>query len=154
MVLPMSTSSSSSSTECFPDDDVLHIGRKFKSFEEVKELMDKFKACGHPMHVFSSQSVEEYNVIAYVYFGQCHKRSNGIRYNQRHLALGCTAKLTISYDRKFQCLVLRNCTLQHNHEISSAVIKRYASNHKLSMQEQVKVNQVLELTNNQKITST
>ena len=74
----MSTASSSmiqsSSTEHLPVDDVqdeeesecnltvqLQIGRKFNSFDEVKELLDKFKTSGHPMHVFNSQSVEEYN---------------------------------------------------------------------------------------------
>ena len=82
---------------------VLQIGRKFNSFDEVKELMDKFKAAGHPMCVFNSQSVEEYNrrrvkakvplepidsqwqfayyAIACVHFGQPRKRSSGIRCN-------------------------------------------------------------------------
>ena len=31
----------------------LQIGRKFNSFDKVKELLDKFKACGHPMRVFN-----------------------------------------------------------------------------------------------------
>ena len=30
----------------------LQIRRKFNSFYEAKELLDKLKACGHPMHVF------------------------------------------------------------------------------------------------------
>ena len=36
----------------------LQIGRQFNLFDEVKELLDKFKACGHPMRVFNSQSVD------------------------------------------------------------------------------------------------
>ena len=103
-----------------------------------------------PLEPIDSRWQFAYYAIACVHFGQPRKRSNGIRCNQRHLALGCTAKLTTSYDRKFQCLVLRNCTLQHNHEIGSAVIKHYASNRKLSMQEQLELNEVLELRPNNK----
>ena len=103
-----------------------------------------------PLEPIDSRWQFAYYAIACVHFGQPRKRSNGIRCNQRHLALGCTAKLTISYDRKFQCLVLRNCTLQHNREIGSAVIKHYASNQKLSMQEQLELNEVLELRPNNK----
>ena len=64
----------SSFTERLPGDDIqdeeesecdltveLQIGRKFTSFDKVKELLDKFKASGHPMRVFNSQSMEEYN---------------------------------------------------------------------------------------------
>ena len=91
-----------------------------------------------------------YYGIACFHFSQPRKRNNGIRCNQRHLALGCTAKLTITYYRKFQYLVLRNCTLQYNHEIGSAIIKHYASNQKLSMQEQLELNEVLELRPNNK----
>ena len=64
----------SSFAERLPSDDVqdkeesecdltaeLQIGRKFNSYDEVTELLDKFKASGHPMHVFNSQSMEECN---------------------------------------------------------------------------------------------
>ena len=70
----ISSTIQSSSTERLPGDDVqdkeesecdlnaeLQIGRKFNSFDEVEELLGKFKASGHPMRVFNSQSVEEYN---------------------------------------------------------------------------------------------
>ena len=40
--------------------------------------------------------------------------------------------------------------MQHNHEIGSSVIKHYASNRKLSMQEQLELNEVLELRPNNK----
>ena len=85
----------------------LQIGRKFNSFQEVQDILSKLKAFNHPMRVFNSQSVEDYNnrlakakeplepidgkwkfvyyVIACVHFGQPRKRSNGIRCNQRHL---------------------------------------------------------------------
>jgi len=128
----------------------LQVGRKFNSFEEVQELLDKLKVCNHPMHVFNTQSIDDYNkkrakaktplepvdskwkftyyVLGCVHFGQPRKRSNGIRCNQRHLAMQCSAKITISYDRKFGCLVLKHCTLEHNHRISSEIMKHYASN--------------------------
>ena len=87
----------------------LQIGRKFNSFQEVQDLLSKLKTFNHPMRVFNSQSVEDYNnrrakakkplepiddkwkfayyVIACVHFGQPRQRSNGIRCNQRHLAI-------------------------------------------------------------------
>ena len=41
----------------------LQIGRKFDSFEEVKKSYwtSQWKASDHPMRVFNSQSVEDYN---------------------------------------------------------------------------------------------
>ena len=77
----------------------LQIGRKFNSFQEVQDLLSKLKAFNHPMRVFNSQSVEDYNnrrakakkplepidayyVIACVHFGQPRQRSKGIRCNQ------------------------------------------------------------------------
>ena len=119
----------------------VEVGRKFNSFEEVQELLSKLKASNHPMRMFNSQSVDDYNkkhakakvpldpidtkwkfayyVIACVYFGQPRKRSKGIRCNQRHLAKQCTAKIVISYDREFKCLVLKQCALEHSHRLSS-----------------------------------
>ena len=98
----------------------VQVGKKFNLFEEVQELLRKLRAYNHPMRVFNSQSVDDYNkrrakarvplepidskwkftyyVIACVHFGQPRKRSKGIRCNQRHLAIKCTAKITISYE--------------------------------------------------------
>jgi len=39
----------------------LQVGRKFNSFKEVQELLDKLKVCNHPMRVFRSQSVDDCN---------------------------------------------------------------------------------------------
>ena len=86
----------------------VQVGRKFNLFEEVQELLKKLRAYNHPMRVFNSQSVDDYNkrrakarvplepidskwkfvyyVIARVHFGQPRKKSKGIRCNQRHLA--------------------------------------------------------------------
>jgi len=132
-------------------------------------LLETLKAANHPMCVFNSQSVDDYNkrqlqakqplepidkkwqyvyyIVACVRFGEPQKRSTGIRCNQRHLALGCNAKLTISYDRKLQCLVVRQCELQHNHWISCGIMKHYTSNRKLSAVEQLELNKLLMLTN-------
>ena len=144
----------------------LQIGRKFNSFQEVQDLLSKLKAFNHPMRVFNSQSVEDYNrrakakkplepidayyVIACVHFGQPRQRSNGIRCNQQHLAIQCTAKITISYDREFKCLVLKHCTLEHNHQMGSEIMKHYASNRRLSIQEQQELDEVLQLRPNNK----
>ena len=149
----------------------VHIGRKFNLFQEVQDLLSKLKAFNHPMRMFNSQSIEDYNrcakakeplepidgkwkfayyVIACVHFGQPWKRSNRIRCNQRHLAIQCTAKITISYDREFKCLVLKHCTLEHNHRISSEIMKHYASNRRLSIQEQHELDEVLQLRPNNK----
>ena len=91
-----------------------------------------------------------YYVIACVHFGQPRKRSKGIRCNQRHLAKQCTAKIVISYDREFKCLVLMQCALEHSHRLSSEIMKHYASNRRLSLQQQQELDEVLQLRPNNK----
>jgi len=157
------------------DEDImvqLQVGKTFNSFDEVKALLDTLKATNHPMRVFNSQSVDDYNkrrlqakeplepidkkwkyvyyVIACVHFGAPRKRSTGIRCKQRHLAIGCSAKVTISYDRKLQCLVVRQCELQHSHRISCEIMKHYTSSRKLSTPEQLELNELLVLRPNNK----
>ena len=39
----------------------LQVGRKFNSFVEVQELLDKLKVCNRLMRVFNSQSIDDYN---------------------------------------------------------------------------------------------
>jgi len=107
-------SQSNTASGVYNDDKVmigLQTGRKFHSFEEVKTLVDTLKAANHPMRVFNSQSIGDYNkrrlqakeplepndkkwqyayyVIGCVHFGQPRRMSTGVRCKQRHLALGC-----------------------------------------------------------------
>ena len=96
----------------------VQVGRKFNSFEEEQELLGKLRAYNHPMHVFNSQSVDNYNkrrakaraplepidskwkfsyyLIACVHFGQPRKRNKGITCNQRHLAISTTTGVPTS----------------------------------------------------------
>ena len=148
------------------------IGRKFNSFDEVVGLLDTLKSANHPVRVFNSQSVNEYNKrrakakiplapvdkkwkytyysVRCVHYGQGRYRSKGVRPNQRHLALSCPAKVTISYDRVAGCLVLRECQLQHNHRIGSAVMEQYPSSRRLGLDERQSVNELLRLKPNNK----
>lgn len=101
---------------------VVVVGKQFKTFAEVKVLLEELKAkSNHPLRVFNSQSVEEYNTrrakakvpldpvdkkwqytyysLRCVHYGEARKRSKGVRPNQRHFAMNCPVKLIISYDR-------------------------------------------------------
>ena len=52
--------------------------------------------------------------------------------------------------KEFKCLVLKHCTLEHSHRISSEIMKHYASNRKLSIQQQQELDEVLQLRPNNK----
>ena len=149
-----------------------HVGKRFSSYDEMMAFINGLKASNHPLRVFNSQSVEEcnkrlakakqplepidkkwrytYYCVRCVHYGEGRRRSKGVRPNQRHLALNCSAKLTISYDRAARCLVVRECLLNHNHRIGSEVLEQYASNRRLSLKQQHKVNEVLRLKPNNK----
>ena len=153
-------------------DQELLVGKKFNSFDEVMAVIDRLKASNHPLRVFNSQTVDEcnkrrakckqplepidkkwrytYYSVRCVHYGQARHRSKGVRPNQRHLALNCPVKLTISYDRAAGCLVLRECMFDHNHRIGCEIIQQYASSRRLSLKEQHKVNEMLSLRPNNK----
>ena len=138
-----------------------------KSF--LEELKSKFN---HPLRVFNSQSVQEYNQrrlkarnpldpidkkwqytycsMRCVHYGQPRKRSRGLRPNQRHFSMNCPVKLIISYNRAAGCLILRECSLQHNHRIRNEIMKHYPSSRKLSPEEQGMVDELLQLKPNNK----
>ena len=103
-----------------------------------------------PLEPIDRKKQYAYYVIACVHFGQPQKRSTGVRCKQKYLALGCGVKLIISYDRKLQCLVVRQCELQHNHRIGCEAMKHYTSSRKLSTQEQLELNELLMLRPNNK----
>lgn len=154
----------------------LLVGKKFNSCDEMMALLDRLKASNHPLRVFNSQTVDEcnnrrakskqplepidkkwrytYYSVKCVHYGQSRHRSKGVRPNQRHLALNCPVKLTISYDRATRCLVLRECLLDHNHRIGCEIIEQYASSRRLSRRlsskEQHEVNEMLSLRPNNK----
>ena len=73
-----------------------------------------------------------------------------MRPDQRHLALNCPAKLTVSYDRIAGCLVVRECLLSHNHRIGSEIMEQYASSRRLTLKQQHAVNELLSLKPNNK----
>ncbi len=145
-------------------------GKKFESFDQVTQLLDQLKEANHPLRVYNSQSVDEYNKrrekakspldpvdkkwqytyysLRCVHYGQARSRSKGIRPNQRHFAMDCPAKLTISYDRGAKCLVLRECLLQHNHRTSSEIMVHYPSSRRLNEVEKQRISEVLSLKPN------
>ena len=153
------------SNECF-------VGKRFECYEDMMVMIDDLKAHNHPLRVFNSQTVEEcnkrrakakqplepidakwrytYYSVRCVHYGQGRQRSKGVRPNQRHLALNCPVKLTVSYDRVAGCLVVRECILNHNHRIGSEIMEQYASKRRLSLKQQHSVNELLSLKPNNK----
>ena len=102
----------------------MDVGTAFDDFKAVEECFEKLKKeHHHPLHVFNSQSAQDYNrkrvnaknpkppvdcqKIRYTYYSvRCvhygelrSSRGSGIRPNQRSFAKGCQAKVTLSYDR-------------------------------------------------------
>ena len=39
----------------------LLVGKKFNSYDEMMALLDRLKASNHPLYVFNSQTVDDYN---------------------------------------------------------------------------------------------
>ena len=50
-----------------------------------------------------------------IHYGSACNWSRGIRPNQRQSSLDCPAKVTVSFDRKVNELVVQECVLDHNH---------------------------------------
>ena len=101
----------------------MEVGARFDSFQDFQASLDELKCNGnHPFRVYNSQSAEDYNrkratkkiftepvdsekikctyySVRCVHYGESRHRAKGIRPNQHTFALGCTAKITVSYDR-------------------------------------------------------
>ena len=99
------------------------IGKTFDSFSELEAALEELRKNGcHPLRVHNSQTAKDYNrkrlsaknpvdpvdieKFRYTYYsarcvhyGETRRRSKGLRPNQRSFAMGCQAKVTVSYDR-------------------------------------------------------
>ena len=102
----------------------MEVGTSFNKFKYTEAALEKLKnEQYHPLRVYNSQSVAEYNrkrvntknlfppvdmeQICYTYYSVwCvhygdprQSQGKGIRPNQRSLTKGCQAKVTLTYDR-------------------------------------------------------
>ena len=99
------------------------VGKTFDSFSELEGALEGLRKDGcHPLRVYNSQTAKDYNrkrlsaknpvepvdieKFRYTYYsarcvhyGETRHRSKGLRPNQRSFAMGCQAKVTVSYDR-------------------------------------------------------
>ena len=78
-------------------------------------------------------------------------QSHGIRPNQRHFSLNCPVKVTVSFDRKVNKLVVRECSLEHNHWIGLEIMMHYPTHQRLSNAESKEIKRVLDLGANKKL---
>jgi len=148
-------------------------GSKFSSFEELQTKLKVLTSdyC-YPIHVFNSQTVEDYNKkrlkaktpiepidkrwkytyysVRCVHYGKPRLRSKGIRPKQRHLAIDCPFKITVSFDRVLNCLIVRDSCLQHSHRVGKEILKHYPSQCKLTEAEQADVKTAISLKANTK----
>lgn len=86
-----------------------------------------------------------------VHYGKPRSRSKGIRPNQRHFALQCPMKVTISFDRKTNKLFVYDCCLEHNHRIGEDIIMHYPKCRRLTNSESKDVEGILRLGGNKKL---
>ena len=152
----------------------LYVGETFSTFAEFKQALDKLKKSGcHPLRVFNSQTGKNYNLkrigrkyssepvdiakfeYTYysercVYYGDTRCRSKGLRPNQRHFSMGCQAKITATYDKLQNKLVVRECNFQHNHRIGEDILSHYPSARRLNQVEQKEIKEIIGLKPNNK----
>lgn len=74
----------------------------------------------------------------------------GLRPVQRSFSFGCQAKITFTYSKPDNCLVLKECNLEHNHRIGKEIYRHYPSARKLSKDEEKEVTDILSLRPNNK----
>lgn len=160
--------SNSSVTDSEPAEP-LTKGKRFFTFSEVESALERLRKTGHhPLRVFNSQTGRDYNrkhadqpvdvdKFQYTYYsircvhsGQPRRRGKGIRPIQRSFSLGCEAKITLSYNKALNCLVVKECLLDHNHRTGEEVHKHYPSTRRLSMEESKEIVDILSLKPNNK----
>ena len=78
-------------------------------------------------------------------------RSRGVRPYQRHFAMNCPVKVTVSFDRKVNRFVVRECDLDHNHRIGLEIMMHYPTHRKLTNSESKEIEEVLKLGANKKL---
>ena len=154
--------------------EALAVGKLFYSFDEAEKALNELKEKeNHMLRVYNSQRVGDYNKkqsslkhtgqladvskFKYTYYsvrcahyGDSRPRSKGIQPLQRCFAMGCQAKITLSYSKATKCLVVKECTLDHNHRIGENIMKHYPSARKLSVNEKKHVTELISVKANNK----
>ena len=69
--------------------------------------------------------------------------------NQRHFC--CPVKVTVSFDRKVNKSVVRECSLEHNHRIGMENMMHYPTHRRLTNAESKEIEGVLKLGANKKL---
>lgn len=153
---------------------VFSPGKRFPSFADVESALDELKKIEyHPLRVYNSQKGEDYNKkrlsrkypgepvdvtkfqytycsVRCVHYGQPRHCGKGLRPIQQSFSLGCQAKITPSYNKSLNCLVVTECCLDHNHRIGEDIYKHYPSARKLSKEEERNIAEILSLKANSK----
>ena len=68
-----------------------------------------------------------YYSVRCVHYGEARSRGKGLRPNQRHFPMGCQAKITASYDKLRNKIVVREFDVKHNHCIGDDIMQHYIS---------------------------
>ena len=155
-------------------DNRLHVGKSFSSFAEFQHALDELKKGGnHPFRVFNSQTGKNYNEkrsgrkystdpvdvtkfeytyysVRCVHYGEARSRGKSLHSNQRHFPMGCQAKITASYDKLQNKIVVREADIKHNHRTGSDVVQHYPSSRRLNKAEQKEVEEIIGLKPNNK----
>ena len=152
----------------------LYVGKSFSSFAEFQHDLDELKKGGsHPFRVFNSQTGKNYNMkrvgrkystdpvditkfeytyysVRCVHYGDVRSRGKGLRPNQRHFPMGCQAKITASYDKLQNKIIVREFDIEHNHRTGDEIMQHYPSARRLSKTEQKDVEEIIGLKPNNK----
>ena len=86
-----------------------------------------------------------------IHYGSACNWSRGICPNQRQSSLDCPAKVTVSFDRKVNELVVQECILDHNHWTGLEIMIHYPSQRRLTNSESKEIEGVLKLGANKKL---
>ena len=84
------------------------------------------------------------------HYGEARSRGKGLRPNQHHFPMGCQAKITASYDKLQNKMVIRELDIKHNHRTGSDVVQHYPFARRLSKAEQKEVEEIIGLKPNNK----
>ena len=152
----------------------ISVGQTFSTFTDASKAIETLKNEGHhPLRVFNSQSGSDYNKkrlsrkfpgiavdvtkfqytyysVRCVHYGHPRQRGKGLRPNQRAFSLGCEAKITLSYDKFQDKLVVREVNLEHNHRVGQEIIKHYPSFQRLETHEEEELLNIVSLKPNNK----
>ena len=91
-----------------------------------------------------------YYSVRCVHYGQPRRRGKGLRPIQRPFSFGCQAKTTLAYNKRLNCVVVRECELHHNHRTGEEIYRHYPSARRLSKDEEKDITEILGLKANSK----